>query len=109
MIWRKDSTTRIVVGDDRSQSTLFPERLDDYFGEDNPVWAVDIFVDELDLAGLSFGGVEAEATCQSTERALSHLIKRLRVDQNIFRLDAQVYVIHNSSNLFNSLHSLEVI
>ena len=25
---------RFVVGDDRSQSTLFPERLDDYLGED---------------------------------------------------------------------------
>jgi hypothetical protein len=32
---------RFVVGDDRSQSTLFPERLDDYLGEDNPVRAVD--------------------------------------------------------------------
>jgi hypothetical protein len=29
--------TRFVVGYDRSQSTLFPERLDDYLGEDNPV------------------------------------------------------------------------
>src|ERR1700716_1224518 len=54
--------TRFVVGDDRSQSTLFPERLDDYLGEDNPVRAVDVFVDELDLAGLGFGGVEPEAT-----------------------------------------------
>ena len=25
--------TRFVVGDDRSQSTLFPERLNDYLGE----------------------------------------------------------------------------
>jgi len=48
--------TRFVVGDDRSQSTLFPERLDDYLGEDNPVRAIDVFVDELDLAGLGFGG-----------------------------------------------------
>jgi transposase len=54
--------TRFVVGDDRSQSTLFPERLDDYLGEDNPVRAVDVFVDELDLAGLGFGGVAPEAT-----------------------------------------------
>ena len=30
---------RFVVGDDRSQSTLFPERLDEYLGEDNPVRA----------------------------------------------------------------------
>jgi hypothetical protein len=33
----KDSMTRFVVGDDRSQSTLFPERLEDYLSEDNPV------------------------------------------------------------------------
>ena len=49
---------RFVVGDDRSQSTLFPERLDDYLAEDNPVRAIDVFVDELDLAKLGFGGVE---------------------------------------------------
>jgi hypothetical protein len=54
--------TRFVVGDDRSQSTLFPERLDDYLGEDNPVRAVDVFVDGLDLAGLGFGGIEPEAS-----------------------------------------------
>ena len=53
---------RFVVGDDRSQSTLFPERLDDYLGMDNPVRAIDVFVDELDLAKLGFGGVEPEAT-----------------------------------------------
>src|ERR1700682_2523004 len=54
--------TRFVVGDDRSQSTLFPERLDDYLGEDNPIRAIDVFVDELDLIELGFGGVEPEAT-----------------------------------------------
>jgi hypothetical protein len=40
----EDSMTRFVVGDDRSQSTLFPERLDDYL---NPVRAVEVFVDSL--------------------------------------------------------------
>src|SRR3981189_1807436 len=54
--------TRFVVGDDRGQSTLFPERLDDYLGEDNPVRAIDALVDELDLAKLGFGGVEPEVT-----------------------------------------------
>jgi hypothetical protein len=54
--------TRFVVGDNRSQSTLFPERLDDYLGEDNPVRAVDVFVDDLDLAELGLDGVEPEAT-----------------------------------------------
>jgi transposase len=47
--------TRFVVGDDRSQSTLFPERLEDYLSEDNPVRAIDVFVDELDLSKLGFG------------------------------------------------------
>jgi hypothetical protein len=32
---QKESTTSFVVGDDRSQSTLFPERLDDYLGDNN--------------------------------------------------------------------------
>ena len=54
--------TRFVVGDDRGQSTLFPERLDDYVGYDNPVRAIDVFVDELDLGELGFGGVEPRAT-----------------------------------------------
>jgi transposase len=53
---------RFVVGDDRSQSTLLPERLDDYLDDDNPVRVIDVFVDELDLAALGFGGVEPEAT-----------------------------------------------
>jgi len=43
--------TRFVVGDDRSQSTLFPELLDDYIGEDNPVRAIDVFVDEQPPCG----------------------------------------------------------
>ncbi len=53
---------RFVVGDDRSQSTLFPERLDEYLGDDNPVRAIDVLVDELDLGELGFSGVEPEAT-----------------------------------------------
>jgi len=53
---------RFVVGDDRSQSTLFPERLDEYLGDDNPVRAIDVLVDELDLGALGFSGVEPEAT-----------------------------------------------
>ena len=49
--------TRFVIGDDRSQSTLFPERLDDYLSEDNPVRAIDVFVDELDLGKLVLGAL----------------------------------------------------
>jgi tripartite-type tricarboxylate transporter receptor subunit TctC len=41
---------RFVEGTDREQITLFPAVLDDYVGEDNPVRAIDVFVDGLDLA-----------------------------------------------------------
>jgi transposase len=53
---------RFVEGTDRGQSTLFPECLEDWIYEDNPVRAIDVFVEELDLAELSFGGIEPEAT-----------------------------------------------
>jgi hypothetical protein len=50
---------RFVEGTDRGQSTLFPAVLDDYVGEDNPVGAIEVFVDGLDLAGLGFDGRRA--------------------------------------------------
>jgi len=53
---------RFVEGVERGQSTLFPERLDDWIGDDNPVRVIDVFVDELDLGGLGFGRVEPRAT-----------------------------------------------
>src|SRR6266568_4279908 len=53
---------RFVEGADRGQSTLFPESLEDWIGEDNPVRVIDVFVDELDLAELGFNGVDPEAT-----------------------------------------------
>src|ERR1017187_8075872 len=53
---------RYVEGENRSQSTLFPESLDDYIAEDNPARVVDVFVDELDLKQLGFDGAEPEAT-----------------------------------------------
>src|SRR5919198_5296834 len=53
---------RFVEGTDRGQSTLFPECLEDWLGEDNPVRVIDVFVEELDLAGLGFSGVDPEAT-----------------------------------------------
>src|SRR3974390_3645360 len=47
-----------IEGLDRGQSTLFPALLDDYVVEDNPVRAVDVFVDGLDLDKLGFVGVQ---------------------------------------------------
>ena len=48
---------RFIEGVDRSQSTLFPEKLEDFIAEDNPVRVIDAFVDELDLRELGFEGV----------------------------------------------------
>src|ERR671910_882212 len=53
---------RFVEGVDRSQTTLFPESLDDWIGDDNPVRVIDAFVDALDLRSLGFGRVVPEAT-----------------------------------------------
>ena len=53
---------RFVAGVDRGQGTLFPERLEDWIGEDNAVRVIDVFVEELDLAELGFSGVDPEAT-----------------------------------------------
>ena len=43
-----------MKGGDRTQATLFPERLDDYETEDSPVRVIDVFIDELDLTDLGF-------------------------------------------------------
>src|SRR5512133_3653050 len=53
---------RFVEGVERVQSTLFPERLDDWIDADNPVRVVDVFVEKLDLGALDFGGVDPKAT-----------------------------------------------
>lgn len=53
---------RFVEGEDRRQSLLLPDSLDDYVTEDNPVRVVEVFIDELDLAGLGFEGMQPAAT-----------------------------------------------
>lgn len=59
---------RFIEGADRSQSSLFPECLEDWIGADNPVRVIDAFVDALDLFGLGFDRV----TPQSTGRPSYH-------------------------------------
>src|SRR6202011_1753122 len=59
---REDRMRRFVEGADREQITLFPECLQDWIDEDNPVRVIDAFVDELDLAELGFSGVAPEVT-----------------------------------------------
>ena len=53
---------RYIEGVDREQSTLFPERLEDWIAADNPVRAVDAFIEELDLRLLGFAGADPAAT-----------------------------------------------
>src|ERR1700682_4619745 len=53
---------RFVEGADRGQIALFPDCLEDWIGEDNPVRVIDVFADELDLAELGFSGVDPAAT-----------------------------------------------
>jgi transposase len=51
-----------VFGESRYQATLFPEVLDEVVPADGQVRVIDLFVDSLDLAGLGFTKVAAEAT-----------------------------------------------
>ena len=53
---------RFVEGEDRRQSFLLPELLDDYVTEDNPVRVVEGFIDELELGALGFEGVPPAST-----------------------------------------------
>src|SRR6516162_6862832 len=59
---REHRMRRFVEGTDRGQRTLFLECLEDWICEDNAVRAIDVFVDELDLSVLGFGGVDPEVT-----------------------------------------------
>src|SRR6201994_4447073 len=53
---------RFVEQADRGQWTLLPECLDDFIDESNPVRVIDVFVDALDLAEMSFEGAQPAAT-----------------------------------------------
>jgi transposase len=53
---------RFIEGENRYQSTLFPESLEDYIAEDNAIRIVDAFVNKLDLKALGFAGAEPSET-----------------------------------------------
>ena len=53
---------RYVEAQDRTQSVLFPERLDDWIHEDSTVRVIDVFVEELDLKKLGFDRAEPALT-----------------------------------------------
>jgi len=53
---------QFIQGEQRTQSTLLPEMLDDYVTEENPMRVVDVFIDNLDLIALGFDGVTSAVT-----------------------------------------------
>ncbi|MFB3077351.1 MAG: IS1182 family transposase, partial [Lysobacterales bacterium] len=53
---------RFIEGENRFQSTLFPESLEDYIAKDNSIRIVDAFVDKLNLKELGFDRAEPSAT-----------------------------------------------
>jgi hypothetical protein len=80
-----------IQGEDRSQATLFPERLD---AEDSAVRVIDVFIDELDLSGLGFKTLAGKRLLIA-ERA----VKRARLsgvdDPNIYYTEAVILVLRN--------------
>ena len=46
--------TKFIEGENRFQSTLFPESLDDYVGDESMVRVLDYFIDDLNISGLGF-------------------------------------------------------
>jgi transposase len=57
-----------IIGSAREQITLFPEAIEDYIAEDNPVRFLDAFVDSIDTTALGF----QHATVESTGRPPYH-------------------------------------
>ena len=49
-----------IEGENRYQSTLFPESVDDYVEEDSVVRVIDVFIDRLAISGLGFKAEAAE-------------------------------------------------
>jgi hypothetical protein len=52
-----ETLTQAVEGVDRQRITLFPECLEDWICEDNPVRVIDVFVGGLDLPELHLAGL----------------------------------------------------
>lgn len=54
--------SRFIEEQARSQSTLFPELLDEYISSDNPIRVIEAFVDGLDMRAMKFNRVEPSDT-----------------------------------------------
>lgn len=54
--------SRFIEGQSRTQSTMFPEVLDDYIHEDNPIRDIDMFINSLELSKLGFARCQPAKT-----------------------------------------------
>ena len=59
-----------IQGQARTQSTLFPEMLDDFVIQDSAVRVIDFFIDNLNLAGLGFQTEPTNHTVENDRRQL---------------------------------------
>jgi hypothetical protein len=92
-----------VRGRGRSrQSTLFPALLDDYVAEDNPVRAIDVFVDGLDLGKLGFTRVQPLAT--GRPGYLNRVPSSRRLERECQRLAAVDSVRADRKRLIDYMH-----
>ena len=51
-----------ISGEDREQITLFPDSIDGYVSEDNPVRVIEAYIDSLDLESLGFTRTQTKKT-----------------------------------------------
>jgi len=51
-----------IHGEDRTQTILFPETIDEYVHEDSAARVIDVFIDTLDLAAVGFSRLEPKET-----------------------------------------------
>ena len=51
-----------IRGEDRNQTTMLPESVDEYVGENNPARVIDAYIDSLNLAELGFEKPEPNDT-----------------------------------------------
>jgi transposase len=51
-----------IIGEDREQTVLFPESIEDYVDDDNTVRVIEAFVDSLDLESLGFSRFQPKDT-----------------------------------------------
>ena len=77
---------RFIEGETRTQSTLLPAVLDDYITEASPVRVVDVFVDELELVGFGFEGVDPAATGRPAYHPAVLLSQVVRLKRSVGQL-----------------------